>query len=459
MGRFLHVINQKRRLLVEQEYIQHVRETKIHVFTSNMMVTSASRLLPTQTASELLANQVYDIEFNGYLSNHAKHAIIALDRLNASEERVQEYWDLYTSMTPYNLQLHKVDQDWASVVPATLEQWNDWRGKKVHWQEQTIFVFQKLQEEYNGDYHALLQDLGPDLLQSPCLAGALTHGIIHLGWAIEAQSPWMIAEGLAYLNFCAIGVDPVKIKMDHHEGDLTPMDSLIRVAETFHKDNLKEDWIQHAKDKYKNDESSFHPELVPAGFQWEVAKVFREVHPVATDMPTWLNTLPLSKLYETLYRTVTYLYLATRDEKTKNGNFLVLHLITSLWGLEQTLKVFDKDVGKQDMESLTRSAIAQWYANLICFLALGGGGFPPASTLQNIQQQSKLIETRQDPSNLDWSGVVEKGISEIEEHNIKLVFVARELWYRYGYWHGFWEAANAFTTTPNIGPDNPEFDA
>ncbi len=27
---------------------------------------------------QLLSNRAFDIEFNGYLSNHAKHAIIAL---------------------------------------------------------------------------------------------------------------------------------------------------------------------------------------------------------------------------------------------------------------------------------------------------------------------------------------------------------------------------------------------
>jgi Questin oxidase-like len=420
-----------------------------------MKVASPSRLILTPTASKLLADRAYDIEFHGYLSNHAKHAILALDRLQAPEERVRGYWEMYTSMTPNNFQLHKVDQEWDNVTPATVEQWKDWHGKKIHWQEQTMFAYNQLQGKYNGDHHALLKDLAPELLQSPSLAGALTHGIIHLGWGIDAQSPWMIAEGLAYLNFCAIGVDPAKIQMDQHIDDATPMDSLIRVADTYQAEALKETWVQRAKDKYEAE--SFHPELVPAGFQWQVAKVFEEAHPVATEMPTWLTTLGIAKLYESLYRAVTYLYLATRDENG-NGSFLLLHLITSLWGLEQTLKVAD-DVNPEAKNSLTRKAIAQWYANLICFAATAGSGFPSASALQDIQQQSDLVETNQDPSNLDWTDIVEKGIAETEEHNIKLVYVARELWHRYGYWHGFLEAAKSFTITPDIGPDTPAYDA
>ena len=52
---------------------------------------------------------------------------------------------------------------------------------------------------------------------------------------------------------------------------------------------------------------------------------------------------------------------------------------------------------------------------------------------------------------------MEKGIAETEEHNIKLVYIMRELSNRYGGWSGFAEAAMAFTLTPNIGPESTEF--
>jgi len=46
----------------------------------------------TTIPSKFLSDRNYDIEFNGYLSNHSKHGIIALHRLNASDERIQEWW-------------------------------------------------------------------------------------------------------------------------------------------------------------------------------------------------------------------------------------------------------------------------------------------------------------------------------------------------------------------------------
>jgi hypothetical protein len=52
-----------------------------------------------------------------------------------------------------------------------------------------------------------------------------------------------------------------------------------------------------------------------------------------------------------------------------------------------------------------------------------------------------------------WSQILQRAWREDEEHNIKLVYVCRELWRRYGRWRGFRAAAEAFTPTPGIGPD------
>ena len=49
----------------------------------------------------LLNDQSYHIEFNGFLTNHVKHAVIALNRLGASPQRIQEYYDTYVKCTPY----------------------------------------------------------------------------------------------------------------------------------------------------------------------------------------------------------------------------------------------------------------------------------------------------------------------------------------------------------------------
>jgi len=381
------------------------------------------------------------------LSNHAKHAIVALDRLGAPEDRVQEYWDSYTELTPYKLSLHRLEKDWAEVEPCTSEQWEEWRGRKIHWQEQVKFMNEEL-KKYDRNTDKLVQKYFPDLL--PGVAGALTHGIIHLGWAIDAGSPWMITEGLAYLNFCYIGVDQKSLKVDQHE-DLDPMDSFRRVALTWEAQGLQETWIARVKATY---DKSFHPELVPAGFQWELSKVLKEPHVVATELPTWLNKLSDEDLWEAMYRATVHLYLATRSA-AGDGNFLVLHLITSLWALEKTVHV--TNTGKSDTAKVTRKALSVFYATTICLLSASSSGFPSATSLENIQQAYTTI--RIDPDGFNWGPIVERGIAEEEEHNIKLVYVMKELWGRYGRWSGFSAAADSFTLTPNIGPTSTTFKA
>jgi hypothetical protein len=200
-------------------------------------------------------------------------------------------------------------------------------------------------------------------------------------------------------------------------------------------------------------DKSFHPELVPAGFQWELSKVLNDAHPVATHLPNWLSEKSVDELWHALYRDAVYLYLATRDTDG-NGNFVVLHLLSSLWGLEQVCRVVDDG---PTMMKVTRGALKQYYATAVCLLATAGSGFPSSEALEKVQVDFPPLQV--DVESLDWAPLVANGIAETEEHNIKLVYVMRELWNRYGRWHGFSTAAATFTLTPNIGPATLEFSA
>ena len=400
------------------------------------MVLSPMRPL----AQRLLADRTFDIEFQGYLTNHVKHAIIALERLQAPESRVQEYWDTYTTLTPYNLPLHRVEKNWQHVEPATLDHWKSWRGQKVNWQEQAAFISKEL-EARDGDTNRLVKDFAPEIIDG--MVGSLTHTIIHLGWAIDADSPWMIVEGLAYLNFAHVGVNESLLKWNAME-ESSPMESFVRISDTWHTQNLGVSWIARVKAFY---DKTFHPELVPAGLQWEIAKVIQQPHAVATHLPSWISTSSMDDIWEALYRATVYLFLATRDDKG-HGNFLVLHLMTSLWGLEKTLEVIDN-------ENISRKAIGHYYANVVCVLSAASSGFPDKARLVTIQDE--YPRNTVDPRDFDWTEMVQNGIAEEEEHNIKLVYVMKELWNRYGYWTGFREAAKSFTLTPNIGPTKTEF--
>lgn len=406
--------------------------------------------MSTRDWQTLLSDRSYDIEFNGYLSNHVKHAVIALQRLQAPPERVEEYWDNYTKLTPYDLCVHHVTIPWDQVKPVTEAEFMNLRGKKEKWQEQCVFLQNELENQLDGDVDRLIQKYMYVPSIFPGMAGALTHGIIHLGWAIDSENTWMIIEGLAYLNFAYVGMPENSLVSGAHS-DATALDSLTRVAKEFQEKRLQQTWIEATKSRYNKD-SGFHVELIPAGFQWELSKVLAHPHEVATHLPLWLDTLDLASLWEELYRVATTLYWATRDDDG-NGDFLVLHLVTSLWGAEAVSKVINS-------EDATRVALKHYYAVLVSLLSTSSGGFPSQESLETAAEElgSHKNDNLEDETKL-WSAVVAKALPEIEEHNIKLVYVMRELWRRYRGWAAFRMAADTFTLTPNISPARTDFKA
>lgn len=403
---------------------------------------------------QLLSNRSFDIEFNGYLSNHAKHAVIALERLNAPESRVQGYWDFYTNLTPYNLSLHPVTEPYEEVQPCTRKEWTSLRGKKLQFWNMCKFLDIELKETFDGSVERLIKTYAPDTL--PGLAGALTHGIIHLGWALDAydgKHPWMVIEGLAYINFAYLSVHPEKFQHSAIDESL-PAESLCRIAKIWQQENLADTWIAKAKGTY-NEDSGFHEELIPAGFQWEFAKILDQPHEIMYQLPTWLDTMSIEELKEELYKTTVLIYLVTRDDKDGHGNFLVLHLITSLWGLEQVLNVIDDD-------KISRDALKCYYATMVGLLCASTSGIPSVDAIDDViasYESSFDTDCVNEMEETEWPNVVARAIPEEEEHNIKLVYVTRELWRRYNHWTGFREAASTFTITPNIGPSSASFKA
>jgi hypothetical protein len=79
-------------------------------------------------ADSLLSNADYHIEFQGYLTNHVKHAIVALAYLEAPRDRIQEYWDMYTAETPYGYTLEPAEA--PAATPLTTANWAELMGKK-----------------------------------------------------------------------------------------------------------------------------------------------------------------------------------------------------------------------------------------------------------------------------------------------------------------------------------------
>ncbi|CAM9214500.1 unnamed protein product [Discosporangium mesarthrocarpum] len=411
----------------------------------------------------LLDDTQYHIEFNGYLSNHVKHAVIALAGLSAPPSRIRGYWDEYTKLTPYGLPLEPAEplNQTKDLTDEDLEQI---LGKKVDFPALCKFFDKRVQELGTP---ATLQRYAPLLI--PGCVGGLTHGLIHLGWALDAGHRWMTVEGMAYLAFCHVSAHPERF-IDRSHDDSTPFQSLLRVADEWTSQDLGS-WASDliVGPKY-GEATGFHAELVPSGFQWNVAKVLEEGHPILYALPSWLDDMPVEKALEGLYKMVNLFYLTSAGygagedptEEVENsaehtGSFLVLHLVTSLWALEHIIASLEE--GQQ------RQALKCFWVAMLGLGLTGSTGFPGRSTLEAVEA---IFSSHSDEEESGkggkiggegWDSIVPRAIAEEEEHNIKLAYVERELWRRYGKWSGFRLAASAFTTTPSIGPGRSSFKA
>ena len=126
----------------------------------------------------------YFIEYDGFLSNHLAHGVIALRRLGASSERVQQFVDWYVP------RLETSDYDKLDDRP-----FEDLKGERTG--------FYTILEEYerrlsvlNNDVDRLIKQGYPSL--SLGLAGSALHGTIHLGYCYSAGHVKGVLEGLAY---------------------------------------------------------------------------------------------------------------------------------------------------------------------------------------------------------------------------------------------------------------------
>ena len=422
---------------------------------------------PSLVEELLISSTQHHIEFNGYLSNHAKHAVVALAGLQAPPERIRGYWDQYTTLTPYGLKLEPAESLQPSDrAPLTEESWRLISGRKAPGDFAALLQFFDNEEQRLG-MAGTLKKYGRDLL--PGAVGALTHALIHLGWGLGAKSRCMALEGLAYLAYSSVSVKPERFVHGKHPDEMSPWQTLLRVADTFHGQQVAQ-WVDSVKtDERYSEAAGFRPELVKAGFQWSVAKVVTEGHPLMLELPTWLDCMEYGAAVEELYKALTALYLSTTASTAaaaspeggssgprpgREGNFLILHLLTSMWGLEQVMEQLEDDVDRH-------FALKCFWAAVVSLL-ITSGRVPCTEALEAAERKYRGAHDDQDVASGNhhalpqegqgWEEIVRKALEEEEEHNIKLVYVGRELWRRYGRWSGFRIAASTFTETPNIGP-------
>jgi len=380
----------------------------------------------------LLNDPSHHIEFNVFLTNHVKHAVVALKGLEASPERINEFYDNYAKFTTYG---YGLEQAKLSEHIITQDNWQVYFGKHCSFTSYCQFFEQK-EKELGID--RLLGEYVPILL--PGCVGSLMHGTIHLGWALDSGNRWMIIEGLAYMAFSYMSCQPEKTFPLSPEpvAEESVLDSLLHIAEAWEDGESLHNWLEAtlSNDKYSAS-SGFHPELAVTGAQFNIAKVLTEGHPLIHATPAWIENLDMATIWKELYEGLTLFFMA------KPGDFLVLHLLTSLHGMEQIANRIPVDQQK-------RAIKCYWTAML--GIIFSDEEVPTRATLQvlNSKYKDAIDHDGRPTEGQAWEDIVARAIIEEEEHNPKLVYVQQLLWERFDHRSLFRIAAGNFTTTPEV---------
>ncbi|WP_165191598.1 questin oxidase family protein [Caulobacter soli] len=380
----------------------------------------------------LLADRAYHIEFNGHLTNHAKHAVVALAGLGAAPEQVRAYYENYARLTTYGYGLEPAR---TSDLVVTRETWRDFLGRRRGFSALCAFFDAEAQRLGLDGVVAIY---GPELLTG--WIGAFTHATIHLGWALDAGGRWMAIEGLAYMVFTHVPAHAERAAPDPAAAaDASPHDSLLRIARTWHADPSVAQQVQAAlADTASPAARAIHPELARSGLQYRIARSAAQGHPLIYGLAPWASRPPQAEDWEALFEAVTLLYLAFP------GDFVLLHLITALHAVETIAARL------APTEAL---AAYQGYWVGALGVAFGEKLIPKPEKLEALAKALQGRDDLESPERAaDWRATIDRAVLEEEEHNPKLAYVLQKLWRRSGGRTLYRVAAAQFTKTPLLPP-------
>lgn len=388
----------------------------------------------------LLADASHHIEFNGHLSNHNKHAVVALAGLNASAQRIEAYYRQYVQETTYG---YGLEPKRPSRVNVTSENCLSLLGQRTSFSSLCDFFDAEIERDGLDDVLAAWM---PKLI--PGWVGAFTHATIHLGWGLDYGHPRMITEGLAYMVFSWVSCHPQRQRVSDLVGGNSAIESLIAVVDMLEQDPVAfQAWAARVQNgDIAPKKAQCHPELKRSGLQYRIAMALAEGHPLMDAVPGWLLNAPLEDIWLQLHYCVAIIYLA------RPGDFMNLHLITSLHAMEE--------IARRLPQTQQRDVVRCFWQGMMGVL-FSGGDVPASQTLAGLHARWQDACDAADAPDVsaNWREVVDAAIAEAEEHNPKLVYVVQKLWHRTGYRSVYRAAANCFTTTPELPPSFDELEA
>ncbi|KAH7479203.1 hypothetical protein PRIC1_009246 [Phytophthora ramorum] len=272
----------------------------------------------------------YRMEYGGYLSNHLLHGVVALFDLGASEEKMEDFVDSYST------KLEKVEPDHEDVTQLeaqmkvlqssklTFETARNLLGKRQNFDGLVALYATEVQRL--GIDGAVKKHL-PVLVGG--LAGALLHSIIQLGYAYHLGGERLVAEGLTYMHYAYLSFDePNGDEEISDKKQLTREEALMLVRTLNGNEVLPSEMRRMLKTKPLAD-------LQIGGIQKRLSTMSGDLERGSTTAfrLIWdtIHSYELSKM-DGVFALDVALWLYTMIE---HNDFVILHAVTSAWALQQ----------------------------------------------------------------------------------------------------------------------------
>ncbi|CAD5122881.1 unnamed protein product [Dimorphilus gyrociliatus] len=328
----------------------------------------------------------YHIEYNGFLSNHMIHGIIALYKLAADEKRIQEFIKFYT---------HKLRDPEAINDEYTIE---DLKGARISYPK-VVNYYRGVYRDCNNDMKAVLEKVWPQLCDG--IGGSAIHGLIHLGYALSVEHDPSAIDGLAYTHHSHIPLVCDRFNKNpaiFGQGNENPLSIAQEMGEKL-TDKMFSKVEDELMQKFPNNLQrliailhTFYPE--------EVLEFVGRIQ-VPKDIKTCLD----------LAYYALHLSLIVYVKSARKNDFFLLHGITSGWALTKVVKI----LGDCD---LSRRSITAYMATLLTVYV---GQLSPKLTSTD--------EVKDDVNEEWWEKITEELLArELDEHVYKLTQVCKELW-------------------------------
>uniref|UniRef100_A0A7S3PQK6 Uncharacterized protein n=1 Tax=Aplanochytrium stocchinoi TaxID=215587 RepID=A0A7S3PQK6_9STRA len=344
----------------------------------------------------------YYIEYR-LLSNHLAHGVVALARLGASDNLIEEFAAKYAEkLEPASSapDYHDAHGKITSFDPSLL-------GQRKNYYE--LLSFYEGEINKNGS-DVTISTFLPLLHQG--LAGAAFHGAIHLGYGYAAQVDEIIAEGLAYLHFCYVPLytensnstssySENQIEKTNRSESSTFEDyaaTFTSMLETLQTDADLYRQVEEGKTMFKDTGlSTFQRAIMALSHNDNGASLYKYTDPLPNCGDTmWIVDLMLQ------------LYVRTCTENS--SDFFLLHGVTSSWALAQVSHLLQLSQRSELHRSLENALFAAYVVQ----------GCPPIENPLLSLQSKKL--------SWSWDDIVSNTLQNVQndEHVFKLVEIARE---------------------------------